>query len=610
METNNLTPPAIVVVILAIFYSTEVQQANMYSKQKEEVVTENIRGVYDYVIVGGGTTGSVLAARLSENKNNSVLLLEAGGFYDADPNFSILSKADDIKKGLHDWGYYTTPQEQAMFGMVDNKAYWPRGKVLGGTSLLSDGLYVRGNRFDYDSWAKKAGDEWSYKNVLPYFLKTENIQSETLRKSRFHYFYGQMAVSESVSTPLADLFLKSGEDLGYRNTDYNGINQVGFSRLQINNRKGVRDSTVNAILARVRARHNLNTMINAYVTSIYIKDKRATGVTYFRNGQKLFVRAEKEVILCAGAIKTPQLLMLSGIGPKKHLNEMNIPLQVDLPVGQYLQDHLAVPLISKVNTTLGYISNDFNNSLTKLQYKLFGTGPMAKSFKEGIAFLSTKGKPDLQIPDVFLIFSSMILPLDKCNFKDEILRELSEKFKSSRGFTVQLALTKPLSMGSITLHSRDPFDAPILNPQYLVNDADIKQLVAGIKVWEKLMSTPTMKAIGADADQMEFKFCGQHSTKTDAYRECLIRHLASSTHDQTSTCRMGKNNDGKSVVNSRLQVHGINGLRVVDASVFPDTPSGNIQAPTVMLAEKASDIIQGKDSVNILRNNLPQEVFN
>ncbi|XP_060551775.1 glucose dehydrogenase [FAD, quinone]-like, partial [Ruditapes philippinarum] len=289
---------------------------------------------YDYVIIGAGSAGSVLAARLSEDKHSKVLLIEAGGHYDESENFHIPLLWTLSQKTKYDWEFYTEPQTQSSQGLKDKRAFWPRGKVLGGTSVLNAMQYTRGSPFDFDEWEAAGCEGWGYEDVLPYFLKAEDIQITELETSKYHSKGGPLAVSNGHITPLTDVFTRAGQELGYNVTDYNGEDQEGFSIVQKTIRNGVRSSTGLEYLGRANGRQNLHISTNTLATKIEVINKRAVGVFYIKDSKKRYVKARKEIILSAGAVNSPHLLMLSGIGPEKHLKEMNIPLVANLPVGE------------------------------------------------------------------------------------------------------------------------------------------------------------------------------------------------------------------------------------------------------------------------------------
>ena len=569
------------------------------------IVTENLDEEYDYIVVGGGAAGSVLASRLSEEKDNKVLLLEAGGHYDAEPAFRTPHNFFSLLQTEYDWGYYTVPQEISNFGMKDHRAYWPRGRVLGGSATINGAQYTRGSRHDFDEWAKAGCDGWSYKDVLPYFLKSEDIQIDELKESKYHSSGGPIAVSGGGATPLTDLFMQAGEELGYKITDYNGEDQEGFSRMQLTIRNGIRSNVGVEYLQHTADRDNLHIGINSIVTKIQIENKSATGVYVIREGRKSLINARKEVILSAGAINSPQILMLSGIGPSEHLAELGIETVSDLPVGQNLQDHQVFFMNSVINASIS-ITDEVKNSIwSKLKFYLFGKGPLTVSSVGGSAFLyldeSNRGKRSVELQ---LGFFTSLVDANKFNIKDELVDEYMTFEDNIHGITTCLANTRPRFRGELKLKSNDPFDHPSINPRYFSNKMDMFDLIRGVRLWEKIMQTPAFQSLGVKFEDTKISSCSQHLFRTDAYWDCFIRHIATTCYHPCCTVKMGAISNPSAVVDPQLRVKGVKGLRVVDTSVFPNVTAGNTQAPTVMVAEKAADMIRGIDSVSDFRRKL------
>lgn len=569
------------------------------------IVTDEISEEYDYIVIGGGSAGSVVASRLSEDSDTSVLLLEAGAHFIESPLTHIPLAWAPLEHSEYDWEYYTEKQTQCFKGMKDNKGYWPRGRVLGGSGILNGMQYTRGSKFDYDGWAADGCDGWSYKDVLPYFLKSEDMQIERLKSSKYHSSGGPLAVSYSPPTELTNLFMKMGQELGYQITDYNGEDQEGFSVVQSNVRDGVRSSTSLEYLGKIGNRNNLDIAVKTVVTKIDIKNKKAVGVFYIRDNKKYYVKAKKEVILSAGAINSPQLLMLSGVGPKEHLNEMGIPVIKDLPVGKYLKDHQLVVLPSAINKPYGLTKEQIIGRWAQFQYDWFKSGPLANTGLDGSAFLhldkSDRGKT---FPDIQIIFFNFLFADNLFSLKDEIADEYIAKDGSLHGFSTDVCITHPHSTGTLKLRSTDPFDPPLIDPQYFTDKRDIKTMIGGIRLWEKFTETKIFKDLGVDINQAKYKFCSAFEFRSDEYWECFIRHVSATEYHHACTCRMGGENDQLAVVDTQLRVKGIQGLRVVDASVLHNITSGNTNAPTIMIAEKAADMIRGKDTVAKYRKNL------
>ena len=347
------------------------------------------------------------------------------------------------------------------------------------------------------------------------------------------------------------------------------------------------------------------------MTKIEIQNKRATGVYVIRNGRKVFIKATKEVIVSGGVITSPQLLILSGIGPQEHLNELGIEVKVNLPVGENLQDHLTVLLPTTINQSLSIRKQERESLWTKLEYMLLGQGPMSIGGSDGQAFLyideSNRGKKP---PDIQLFMVSSPFNADHFGFKDDVRDRYGTSNPDTHGFLVGAATTRSKSRGVIRLRNIDPFDHLNIDPQFLSEQEDLKTLVAGIRLWERFIETQTIKSIGASVDQLKNKFpvCSQHKFRSDAFWECVVRHVGLSSHHQCCTCKMGATSDPTTVVDPELRVKGISGLRVADVSVFPGVVSGNTQAPTVMIAEKISDMIRGIDTVKDITERLNKAI--
>ncbi|XP_067676235.1 alcohol dehydrogenase [acceptor]-like [Haliotis asinina] len=576
------------VAILAILVSVFVLREN-----DKGVLSPDLRTSYDYIIVGAGSAGSVLASRLSENGHVTVLLIEAGGDDRNQETLDVPVLVGLNQKGIFDWAYLTEPQQHAHSGLTEKRGAWPRGKVLGGTSQLNYMQYVRGHRHDYDNWAANGCEGWSYQDVLPYFKKSEDIQIERLKNSEYHGHWGPLIVTETHAIPAADYFVKAGIELGYKETDYNGENQEGFSRSQVSVGNGERMSTSKRFLWPVIDRPNLHVLANSHVTKVMIENKKAVGVEYIKDNRMHRTRASKEVILSAGAIGSPQLLMLSGIGPKKHLEEMKIPVQANLPVGENLHDHLLVPTMSTIQKPVSLTEKKRDSTLTLLEYRVLKSGFRSSSGGlEAMAFLKTTSEEPC--PDVQVQF--YCVPMDNgiawmINVDQKIVDHLNLT-SAQEGFMALPTLLRPKSVGTIRLRSTNPFEYPVIDPNYLSHPDDVKTLIRGVRVVQKLHQTKAFKEIGAKLNDWRFPTCTTMKYDTDAYWECYIRALAVTVYHPTSTCKMGKPSDPTTVVDPQLRVKGIAGLRVADASIMPAVVSGNTNAPTIMIGEKAADIIK------------------
>ncbi|XP_045160659.1 glucose dehydrogenase [FAD, quinone]-like [Mercenaria mercenaria] len=597
---DSLKSLSIVVCAFAVFYFFIVRSPSMPS-----VVTRTeLHKSYDYIVIGAGSAGSVVASRLSEDPEVTVLLLEAGGDYTVNETYHVPLHFFDLQKTNVDWEYYTVPQKQSHLGMVENRSYWPRGKLLGGSSIFNSMQYTRGSKHDYDEWAELGCDGWSYEDVLPYFLKLEDMRIDNLKGSKYHNVGGYIGVSTGGVTPIADIYLKAGEEMGYKLTDYNGEIQEGWSPMQLSIRDGIRSSTSLEYLGRAIGRPNLHVAIDSLATKINIQNKQVKGVYFVRNGRKNYIEAKREVIVSGGAVNSPQLLMLSGIGPKNHLDDLNIKVVADLPVGENLQDHLLLHTFAGITEDVGITPEKVNSWKTQLQYKLFGKGILSIAGLDATAFFCSyeTEQKDCAADIQFMMYGVAMSDNFLC-FKDEIAKEYLFP-TGSLGFSTVISLIDPKSVGTLKLKSADPFDYPLIDPQYLTDKRDIDAYVRAFRLWEKYVSTPSMKKIGASMDKMKLSFCSQYEFRSDDYWECITKHLAYTVYHPAGTCKMGRENDPTAVVDPELRVKGIKGLRVVDASIMPNVISGNTNAPVIMIAEKASDMIRGKYTVHNLKRKL------
>lgn len=522
---------------------------------------------FDYIIVGAGSAGCVVASRLSGNPKNKVLLLEAGG-EDINPWIHIpVGYFKTMHNPATDWCYETEPDA----GIAGCKLQWPRGKVLGGSSSLNGLLYVRGQPEDYDRWEALGNKDWSYKDVLPYFKKSEDQERG---ESEYHGVGGPLKVSDlRLRRPIADFFIKAATQIGIPiNEDYNGAKQEGVGYFQQTAHKGFRWSTAKGFLRPARKRSNLKVITRAQTHQVLFEGDRAVGVEYQKGKKLVLVKASKEVILSSGSIGSPQILQLSGVGSSKLMDHFGIPLVKDLPgVGQNLQDHLQIRLVFK--TSQRTLNDEVNNPLKKLwvgiQYFFNRTGPLTLAASQVVIF--TKSQEGVERPDIQ--FHMQPLSADKPG-------EGAHKFSA---FTSSVCQLRPHSRGYIEIQSNNPDKYPAIHPNYLSDARDLKVAVNSIKVARKIAEAPAL------APHILDEYVPGRKYQTDEELLEAARQYSQTIYHPTSTCKMG--HDDMAVVDDRLRVHGVKGLRVVDASIMPEIVSGNTNAPTIMIAEKASDMI-------------------
>jgi len=518
---------------------------------------------YDYVVVGAGSAGAVLAARLSEDPAIRVLLLEAGGEADVD-EVKIPAAFSTLFKTKWDWNYSTTEQKQ----LHGRRAYWPRMKAIGGCSSMNAMIYIRGNRADYDGWRDGYGATgWGYDDVLPYFVKAEH---NTRLGGPFHGQDGPLHVEDRTFThELTHAWVDSSASAGLKPTDdFNGAEQEGAGLYQVTCKRGRRWSVADAYLVPALDRPNLTVRTHALTTRVDVEGGRAVGVTYRQTGETVRVRAEREVLVCGGAVNSPQLLMLSGIGPAAHLREHGIDVHVDLPgVGQNLHDHPAAPMVWHTRGTTDIA--DASTLPNLLRWKARGTGPLASNIGEGGAFFKTRD--DLPAPD-------LQVHVAPAGFYDNGLHE-----PLARMFTAGPTLVSVRSRGSLRLRSADPTWHPEIDAGYYDDPSDLDAMREGCRRILDIVSQ------GPLARFIERPWLPGASPRDEE----LTEHLRSNTqtlYHPVGTCAMGSGE--QSVVDPELRVRGIEGLRVVDASVMPVVPRGNTNAPTIMVAEKAADLIR------------------
>jgi choline dehydrogenase-like flavoprotein len=533
---------------------------------------------FDYVIVGGGSAGCVLAARLSEDPGMNVALLEAGP-----PDRSVLIHCPAglallAKNGQANWALQTVPQP----GLNGRRGYQPRGKVLGGSSSINAMVYTRGHPSDYDHWAAQGNPGWGWSDVLPYFKRAEHNERGA---DPFHGTGGPLNVMDLRSpNRFGPVFVEAAAQAGYaRNDDFNGARQEGVGMYQVTHKNGERVSAAKAYLAPVMQRPNLHVITGAHTTRILMEGRRATGVEYRQGGVLKQLKAAREVLLSAGALMSPQLLMLSGIGPAAHLQAHGVPVVHDLPgVGRNLHDHVDVVQVVDAPG----LTDLFGLSLTGVgrvvrsifEWHKHRSGMLTSNFAEAGGFI--KSDPAEPLPDLQL------------HFVVGKLVDHGRKTVLGHGYSCHVCLLRPASRGSLQLAGSDPLAAPLIDPNFLGENADTRLLVKGFKIMRNILGQPALAGLGGR--ELE----ASASARTDEEIEQFVRNHADTIYHPVGTCRMG--NGPGDVVDAQLRVHGVSGLRVVDASVMPRIVGGNTNAPVIMIAEKAADMVKaaipGRDS--------------
>lgn len=529
---------------------------------------------FDYVIVGGGSAGCVLAGRLSEDPKISVCLLEAGGSGDSQVVKVPMGMVAMMPTPLNNWALDTVPQP----GLNGRIGYQPRGKMLGGSSGLNAMVYIRGHRWDYDHWAELGNLGWSYDEVLPYFIRSENNQS---LHDQFHGQGGPLNVAElRTDNPFQQHYLDAATQAGFSlNRDFNGEQQEGVGSYQATQINGERCSAARAYLHPHLHRPNLSVITGAAAQRILFADKRAIGVEYNKGAQTLQVRARCEVLLSAGAFQSPQLLMLSGVGDSSQLRRVGIEPLLDLPgVGQNLQDHPDFVFIyrAKSHDLFGLSLRGSVRMLKEFwRYLKERRGMLTSNVAEGGAFLKTD--PSVPAPDVQLHFATALV------------ENHARTLRLGHGYSCHVCLLRPKSRGTVKLRSANPADTPLIDPNFFADPDDLEVLLKGFKLTRKIMDAPAL----AERRHAELHSVNVHS---DEQIRQLLRERSDTVYHPVGTCMMGQG--PMAVVDNELRVHGLQGLRVVDASIMPTLIGGNTNAPTIMIAEKAADLIRASHTAS------------
>ncbi|CAH2005465.1 unnamed protein product [Acanthoscelides obtectus] len=571
----------------------------------KDVPLIELRKSYDFIVVGAGSAGAVVANRLSENPYWNVLLIEAGPDEVTLTDLPLLFPT--LQLTFLDWQYKTEPGANYCLGLTNKRCNWPRGKVLGGSSVLNAMLYIRGNKKDYDRWEQLGNPGWRYEDVLPYFKKSEDMRIPELRDDPYHGKGGYLSVENfRYHSPMAQWYLDAARELGYDVLDVNAAQQTGFTLSHGTLRDGLRCSTAKAFLRPIKDRPNLHITMHSTVEKVLIHNDtmQAYGVVFDKFGVKRTVYAEREVILSAGSTNSPHLLMVSGVGPEAHLQAQGIDVIQDLPgVGQNLQDHLNFfGFFVKLDHNAEKPHSPLTNLDAVYEYFTRRTGAMAGiSITNLIGFINTKNDskyPNVQLHHMLLRSADpYLLPAfsKAVGFKDESVEKRLMVNANNPALIITSLILNPKSRGDLELRSKDIYEAPVIRPKYLTDpeEHDLNTHLEAIRYCQALLRTASMSKHNPELVHDVIPACDQFPYDSDEYWKCAIRHMSGTLYHPVGTCKMGPKDESTAVVDSKLRVIGVNRLRVADASVMPTVTSGNTNAPTMMIGRKAGVMIAG-----------------
>ncbi|KAJ8680077.1 hypothetical protein QAD02_015864 [Eretmocerus hayati] len=575
-----------------------------YESQELSDFTPTNGAEFDFIVIGAGSAGAAIAARLSEVQDVNILLIEAGYHENLIMDIPIIALYLQYFKKLH-WNHLTAQSNSSCLGMENRQCKLPFGKVMGGTSVMNAMMATRGTRKNYDEWAAMTGDNsWSYEGMLKYFKKLERHDvTKAPSDSEYHNFDGPVRIADvPYRTSYVHSWIKAGKELGLPAVDYNGKKLIGLNYLQTNIAGGERASSNRAYLHGLNRRKNLKVTMLSHVNKILInpETKNAYGVEFTKLGETINVIAKKEVIVSAGPLGSPQLLMLSGIGPRKHLQSLGIPVLVDAPVGENLMDHLSfIGLNFLTNDTGGIYIPDFikpdNPSIS--DWFNFRKGPLTTpTGVEGIGYVNVYHPRNRDVePNLEFIFGGTAPPYyiyKALGFTDEHNHRSFGGVNAKRGYFIWPVIIQPKSRGKILLKDANPTSHPVVISNYLSHPEDVKIGVKGIKLALGISNTDALQHHGARLNQDPTIGCEHLEFLSDDYWECTLRTLSISLWHHCGTCKMGHQSDETAVVNTKLQVRGIRRLRVADASIIPKIPTAHLNLPTMAIGEKAADIIK------------------